>query len=170
MRWDDAAAGCLERALETQWDEGLAVHYALLPLERPDPAALERRRTQAAAWVAAHPASPGALLALARVLRQQGQWSQAEPLLHRAIAQGAGSEAWEELGHGASAAVGAPPTSSPASAWPPPSATGHESGPCRDEGAVKDRRRRSRPRHRPAPAGEERGGAQTAAAAPPRQP
>lgn len=104
MRWDDAAAGCLERALEVRWDEGLALHYALLPLERPDPAALERRRVQSAAWVGDHPASPGALLALARVLRQQGQWPQAEPLLHRAIAQGAGSEAWEELGHGASTA------------------------------------------------------------------
>ena len=104
MRWDEAAAGCLERALDARWDEGLAVHYALLPLERPDPAALEHRRMQAAAWVSAHPASPGALLALARVLRQQGHWAQAEPLLYRAVAQGAGGEAWEELGHGAAAA------------------------------------------------------------------
>ena len=37
---------------------------------------------------------------LARLSRAQDQWPQAENYLHRAIAQGAGSEAWEELGHG----------------------------------------------------------------------
>ncbi|KTF34087.1 porphyrin biosynthesis protein, partial [Xanthomonas vesicatoria] len=34
----------------------------------------------------------------------QQQWSQAEEFLHRALANGAGSEAWEELGHGLAAA------------------------------------------------------------------
>jgi HemY protein len=40
------------------------------------------------------------LLALARLSSAQGQWPQAEAYLHRALGQGAGSEAWEELGHG----------------------------------------------------------------------
>lgn len=44
------------------------------------------------------------LLTLARLARHQQQWSQAEEFLHRALAQGAGSEAWEELGHGFAAA------------------------------------------------------------------
>lgn len=47
-----------------------------------------------------YPDSPGLLLTLARLARHQQQWSQAEEFLHRAIANGAGSEAWEELGHG----------------------------------------------------------------------
>jgi HemY protein len=40
------------------------------------------------------------LLTLARLAQAQGQWPQAEDYLHRAIAQGAGSDAWEALGHG----------------------------------------------------------------------
>ncbi|HEY9540946.1 MAG TPA: heme biosynthesis protein HemY, partial [Luteimonas sp.] len=40
------------------------------------------------------------LLTLARLARAQGQWPQAQDYLHRALAQGAGSEAWEEFGHG----------------------------------------------------------------------
>ncbi len=47
-----------------------------------------------------YPDSPGLLLTLARLARHQQQWSQAEEFLHRAIANGAGSDAWEELGHG----------------------------------------------------------------------
>ena len=43
-------------------------------------------------------------MALARLARAQGQWSQAEEYLHRALAQGAGSAAWEELGSGLAAA------------------------------------------------------------------
>jgi HemY protein len=40
------------------------------------------------------------MLTLARLARAQGQWPQAEDALHRAIAQGAGADAWEELGRG----------------------------------------------------------------------
>ena len=43
-------------------------------------------------------------MALARLARRQGQWLQAQEFLHRAIAQGAGAEAWEELGAGFAAA------------------------------------------------------------------
>lgn len=100
LRWDDAAGSSLETAIDAQWDDALAAHYGALPVERLDPAALERRRAHAERWLRAHSASPGALLGVARLARAQGQWPQAEQTLHRAIAQGGGGEAWEELGHG----------------------------------------------------------------------
>jgi HemY protein len=100
LRWDDAAANSLEQAIDTQWDESLAAHYGTLPVDRLDTAALERRRAHAERWLQAHPASPGALLGVARLTRAQGQWPQAEQTLHRAIAQGGGGEAWEALGDG----------------------------------------------------------------------
>lgn len=95
LRWEDAAARSIEQALDTRWDEGLAARYGALPIGR-----LDSRREHAERWLQAHPASPALLLTLARLSRQQGQWPQAEQYLHRAIAQGAGSEGWEELGHG----------------------------------------------------------------------
>ena len=61
----------------------------------------EHRRAQIDRWLEGHPSSPGLLLASARVAQAQGQWPQAESLLHRAIAQGAGAPAWEALGNGA---------------------------------------------------------------------
>ena len=100
LRWDDAAASSLEQAIDAQWDESLAAHYGALPVERLDATALERRRAHAEDWLRAHPASPGALLCVARLARAQGQWPHAEQTLHRAIAQGGGSEAWEALGDG----------------------------------------------------------------------
>lgn len=99
LRWEDAATGCIETALESRWDDGLAAQYGTLPVGQ-----LERRRSRAEAWLQEHPASPGALLGLARILRAQGLWPQAEPFLHRAVAQGGGTAAWEELGHGFTAA------------------------------------------------------------------
>jgi HemY protein len=95
LRWDDAAAKSLEQALDARWDERLADLYGRLPIGR-----LDARRGHLERWLQAHPASPALLLALARIAREQDQWPQAEPYLHRALAQGAGSEAWEELGHG----------------------------------------------------------------------
>jgi HemY protein len=100
LRWDDAAATSLQHAIDAQWDDSLAAHYGALPVERLDAAALERRRAHAERWLQAHPASPGALLGVARLARAQGQWPLAERTLHRAIAQGGGSEAWEALGDG----------------------------------------------------------------------
>ena len=99
LRWDEAAAKSLEQALDTRWDEPLADLYGRLPIGR-----LDVRRGNLERWLQAHPASPALLLALARLAREQGQWPQAEAYLHRALAQGAGSNAWEELGHGFSAA------------------------------------------------------------------
>ena len=95
LRWDEAAAKSLEQALDTRWDEPLADLYGRLPIGR-----LDARRGNLERWLQAHPASPALLLALARLAREQGQWPQAEAYLHRALAQGAGSNAWEELGHG----------------------------------------------------------------------
>ena len=95
LRWDDAALKSLEQALDSRWDEGLAAQYGALQLGR-----VEQRREHAERWLKAHPASPALLLTLARLAREQGQWSVAEDYLHRALAQGAGGEAWEELGHG----------------------------------------------------------------------
>ena len=95
LRWEDAAAKSIEQALDTRWDERLAARYGTLPIAR-----LEQRRGNAERWLPAHPASPALLLTLARLARAQGQWPQAQDYLHRAIAQGAGSEAWEEFGHG----------------------------------------------------------------------
>ena len=95
LRWDEAAAKSLEQALDSRWDESLAALYGRLPIGR-----LDARRGNAERWLQSHPASPGVLLTLARISQAQGQWPQAEAYLHRALAQGAGSEGWEELGHG----------------------------------------------------------------------
>ena len=61
---------------------------------------LDARRNQAERWLQAHPASPALMLTLARLTRAQGQWPVAEDYLHRAVAQGGGPDAWEELGRG----------------------------------------------------------------------
>ena len=99
LHWDDAALRSLEQALDARWDEELVVLYGELPLEKFD-----SRRASAQRWLAGHAASPGLLLTLARLARRQQQWPQAEEFLHRAIAQGAGAAAWEELGEGFAAA------------------------------------------------------------------
>lgn len=95
LRWDDAALKSIEQALDTRWDERLAARYGQLPVGRSD-----ARQANAERWLQAHPASPALLLTLARLHREQGRWPQAEDYLHRALAQGAGAEAWEEFGHG----------------------------------------------------------------------
>ena len=99
LRWNDAALRHLDHALDAQWDESLVDLYGRLPIGHVD-----SRRASAQRWLQQHPASPALLLALARLARQQGQWPHAQEFLHRAIAQGAGSDAWEELGHGFAAA------------------------------------------------------------------
>jgi HemY protein len=93
LHWDDAALHSLEQALETRWDESLVQLYGLLPLEKYD-----SRRASAQRWLAAHPSSPGLLLTLARLSRQQHQQAQAEEFLQRALLLDAGAAAWEELG------------------------------------------------------------------------
>jgi HemY protein len=95
LRWDEAATRAIEQALEARWDEGLAERYGTLPVGR-----IDARGVQAQRWLESHPASPALLLTLGRLARARGEWAHAEQYLHRAIAQGAGSEAWEELGEG----------------------------------------------------------------------
>jgi HemY protein len=99
LRWDDAATHALEHALDSRWDEDLIALYGRLPVGK-----LDSRRASAQRWLQAHFDSPALLLTLARLARQQGQWPQAQEFLHRALAQGGGAEAWEELGHGYAAA------------------------------------------------------------------
>lgn len=99
LRWDEAAAKSLEQALDARWSESLAAAYGRLPIGR-----IEARRANAERWLQTHPSSPALLVTLARLARAQNQWPQAEEFLHRAVAQGAGGEAWEELGHGFAAA------------------------------------------------------------------
>ena len=96
LRWDEAATRSIEQALDASWNEELADLYGQLPVSR-----LEQRRAQVDRWLPAHPSSPALLLAAARIAQAQGQWPQADSWLHRAIAQGAGSPAWEALGDGA---------------------------------------------------------------------
>lgn len=95
LRWDEAATRAIEQALDARWDEGLAERYGTLPVGR-----IDARGVQAQRWLETHPASPALLLTLGRLARARGEWAHAEQYLHRAIALGAGSEAWEELGDG----------------------------------------------------------------------
>ncbi len=95
LRWDDAATHSLEHALDAQWDESLAALYGRLPLGK-----LDSRRASAQRWLQQHPASPALLVTLAQLARKQGQRLQAQEFLHRALAQGANADAWEEMGHG----------------------------------------------------------------------
>jgi HemY protein len=83
----------LGQALDTRWSEALVRQYALLPPPRDD-----ARLARAQGWLAAQPTSAALALALGRLARRGGLWSQAEEALHRAIALGAGADAWEELG------------------------------------------------------------------------
>ncbi len=99
LNWNDVALRSIEQALDSHWDEALIALYGELPVDK-----LDSRRASAQRWLQSHPSSPALLLTLGRLARGQGQWTQAEEFLHRAIAQGAGSDAWEELGEGFAAA------------------------------------------------------------------
>ena len=99
LRWDDAAAQSLEHAIDAGWDEALVALYGRLPIGK-----LDSRRASAQRWLQTHPDSPALLVTLAQLARRQGQWPQAQEFLHRALAQGASADAWEELGHGFAAA------------------------------------------------------------------
>ena len=57
------------------------------------------RLLTAQGWLRAHSDSPALAVTLGRLSREQQQWGKAEDYLHRAIAQGAGADAWEELGN-----------------------------------------------------------------------
>ena len=95
LNWNDVALRVIEQTLDSSWDEALVTLYGTLPVDK-----LDSRRTSAQRWLQSHPSSPALLLTLARLARGQGQWTQAEEFLHRAIVQGAGPDAWEALGEG----------------------------------------------------------------------
>lgn len=95
---EDQAAAAIEHALKKRWDDALARLYGHVPRgQRGSPL------KSAEKWLQAHPNSPALLLALGRLCREEGLWGKAEDYLHRALAQGAGAEAWEELGHACAA-------------------------------------------------------------------
>lgn len=91
---EDAALEAVGDAIAAGWSEDLVLLFGLLPAPRDD-----QRLRQAERWLEAHPASPALLVTLGRLCLMQSLWGKAEDYLHRAIAQGAGSEAWEALGH-----------------------------------------------------------------------
>lgn len=90
---ESEAANVLAAAIERHWNEALVRQLAWLPDARED-----TRLARAQAWLDDRPSSPALLLALGRLCRRSESLGQAEDLLHRAIAQGAGAPAWEELG------------------------------------------------------------------------
>jgi HemY protein len=87
------AARVLGEAIDARWSEVLVHQFGLLPAPAQD-----ARLARAQGWLATHPTSPALALALGHLARRAALWSQAEEALHRAIALGAGAEAWEELG------------------------------------------------------------------------
>lgn len=56
------------------------------------------RRDRIDRWLAKHPGSPALRVARARMNRRAGHWAEAEDDGRRALANGAGADAWEELG------------------------------------------------------------------------
>jgi HemY protein len=94
---EDAAASAIENGLNSQWSEALALQYGRIPSGRLTAAGA--RLAVAEGWFRAHSDSPALGITLGRLSREQNLWGKAEGYLHRAIAQGGGSEAWEELGN-----------------------------------------------------------------------
>jgi len=88
------AAQVLAEAIERDWREPLLASYAALPAARED-----TRLARARGWLAAHADSAALAQALGELASRAGDLGYAEEALNRAIAQGAGAEAWEALGH-----------------------------------------------------------------------
>ena len=98
LGFEDQAAAAIEHALKKRWSDDLARLYGHVPRgQRGSPLKAAEH------WLKAQPNSPALLLALGRLCREESLWGKAEDYLHRALAQGAGGEAWEELGHAYSA-------------------------------------------------------------------
>lgn len=93
---DAAEAGirAIEKALRRQWSSELVDIYGLLPRgDKHSPLKM------AEAWLVEHPDDPQLLVTLGRLCRKEQIWGKAEEYLDRAVELGAGSAAWEELGH-----------------------------------------------------------------------
>jgi HemY protein len=89
---DETAAAAIEHVHKRSWDEALAARYGTLATSAP--AARLRRAEE---WLAAHPDSPGLLVALGRLCRLEQLWGKSEDYLERALTRGGGAAAWEEL-------------------------------------------------------------------------
>jgi len=87
------AASALADAIDGRWDEAVVEAYGALPAFAGD-----ARLARAEGWLATRSTSPALLLTLARLCRRAGLPGKAEAYFHRAIAQGAGADAWEGLG------------------------------------------------------------------------
>lgn len=91
---EESAASAIEHSLKRQWSTTLPGIYSRLPRgRRNSPLKIAER------WLDQQPNDPALLVALGRLCREEQLWGKAEDTLHRAIAQGAGADAWEELGH-----------------------------------------------------------------------
>jgi HemY protein len=89
---EDAAATAVAESLDRQWDDTLVDLYGRLPAGREN-VRLARSET----WVGPRPDNAALLLCQGRLCIAQQDWSRAEERLHRAIAHGGGSDAWEAL-------------------------------------------------------------------------
>jgi len=91
---EDEGTIALADALDAQWDEPAVLAFGRLPAGRRT-----SRLARAETWLAEHASSPALLVTLGRLCFEQQLWGKAEDYLHRALAQGAGADAWELLGH-----------------------------------------------------------------------
>ncbi len=99
VRMEDAAASAIDSALNNHWNEALALQFGRIPQGRIAATQPNARLLTAESWLQGHSDSPALAITLGRLHRELQQWGKAEDSLHRAIAQGAGPDAWEELGH-----------------------------------------------------------------------
>lgn len=90
----EAGITAVEKALRKQWSPTLAAVYGVLPRS-----ATHSPLKMAEAWLAEHPDDPALLVTLGHLCRNEKIWGKAEDYLQRALALGAGADAWEELGH-----------------------------------------------------------------------
>ena len=95
---EDAAANAIDQALRSQWDEDLVLQFGRIPSGRVAENRPDARLQVAGGWLRAHSDSPALAVTLGHLSAGLRQWGKAEDYLHRAIAQGAGARAWEELG------------------------------------------------------------------------
>ena len=94
LGFEKQGADALADAIDAQWDDALVALYGQLRVGRDLP-----RLSRAEAWLATQPSNPTLLVALGRLCFEQQLWAKSEAYLHRALAQGAGAEGWEVLGH-----------------------------------------------------------------------
>lgn len=90
----EAGITAVEKALRKTWSPQLVQVYGVLPRS-----AHHSPLKMAEAWLAEHPDDPDLLVTLGHLCRNEQIWGKAEDYLHRALALGAGADAWEELGH-----------------------------------------------------------------------